>query len=81
MAQHVDENTVRLTAERMAKQYAGNSYPAWERATDHAMSYDAGTPGRQFWVAVVKVLCDIKPSPGGEDKPAGSLQRSRRPRS
>lgn len=51
-----DPEAVRATAERMRERYPGSRYTAAERATDHAMSYDAGTFGRAYWLAVVAEL-------------------------
>lgn len=46
-----DNNAV-ATAKRMIERYSGMKYTPYERASDHAMSYDRSDPRQQYWLEV-----------------------------
>ena len=48
----MNANSTQAVAARMVELYRSSSYSAYERATDHAFSYDRGTPGFRYWLAV-----------------------------
>lgn len=45
-------NNVTATAERMIERYRDSNYTAYERAGDHAMSYDRDHPHQKYWLDV-----------------------------
>lgn len=47
------------TARDMRKKYATSTYTASERAADHAFSYDFGSWGRAYWLAVSDKLTEL----------------------
>lgn len=47
-----DINNVIATAERMIERYRDSNYTAYERAGDHAMSYDRDHPHQKYWLDV-----------------------------
>lgn len=45
-------NDATATAERMIERYRDSNYTAYERAGDHAMSYDRDHPHQKYWLDV-----------------------------
>ena len=52
---HMPED-VESTAMRMVSMYKHSAYTPYERATDHAFSYDSHEAGRKFWIEVLQVM-------------------------
>jgi hypothetical protein len=50
----------RDTAMRMLSMYAHSKYTPYQRATDHAFSYDSHEAGRKFWIAVLETMYQLK---------------------
>ncbi len=50
--QEPDAGEVERTAQHMLKTHTQGQYPAWERANDHAISYESNSYPFKFWCAV-----------------------------
>lgn len=44
------------TAQHMVKQYSGLSYTPYDRAVDHAISYESNTPQYKYWMSVAQEI-------------------------
>lgn len=59
-AKNIDRAERRLTAERMVERYKHSTYTAYQRASDHATSYESTAWKYQYWTDVANIIKEIE---------------------
>ena len=59
-ATNIDRAERYLTAERMVERYKYSPYEAYERANDHACSYESNSWQFKYWVSVCDYIKQIQ---------------------
>lgn len=57
------------TAQRMVKNYTSLSYTPYDRAVDHAISYESNQPQYHYWMAVAQEILRLESQQKSSRKP------------